>query len=936
MSLRLRELIRSVRACKTAAAEREVIKRESALIRTALKEEDNPYKARNVAKLIYIHMLGYPSQFGQVECVNLIGSKKFPEKKVGYLALTILLDENQEVLTLVQNYLQKDLNDENFYIQALALSVLGNISSEDMIRDLTSDMERLLTSSTNPYIRKKVCLCCTRAMRKCPDLVDQFKTLIVELFSEKNHGVLVGATRMALEAVTQDPSSIPFFRRYIPHLVRIMKNLLLSAYAVEHDICGVSDPFLQVQILHLLRILGTGHRKASDAMSEILAQVATNTDHQKTAGNSVLYECVYTMMSIESESGLKVLAVNTIGRFLMSRDQNVKYVALRSLSKVIDKDLKALQRYRNFIVDCLKDPDISIRRRSLDILCLLVNQQNVTTLVPDLIQFLMVSDLEFKEDLTARICQVVEKFSPNTMWRVETTISVLSLAGQFVHQDVVRNFVALVMNSPDQRQEIVRKLYVAFLEHSQQETLVQVASWCIGEFGDDLTEGASEISEEFVVDMLTNIIRSQSFSAVTKHYVITALVKLAVRFPTCEEQIRDAISSQSHSYNLELQTRSCEYSVLLRHEEDKLGVLAPLPAVDIESVLTHHVERLQEREGAGGVSAAEAAADRSSRSRGAILLGELEQEHTKRRSGSSGSGSGSGSSSRSAEKPAPGAANLLDDIFGFGPSTSSSSSSQQQQHPTSGPGASSSSSTSASGNGGVAKKPATSLMDELFDIPSGNGSSAAGASGFGFSPTPATSAQPLPGGGGAFVGMGAPLQPQAPMGNGGGFMMMGGGGMLPGHMPPQAPPGFLPSSAPQATPPPPPSFSSEKGVAPRLEQLPPMVVVDSDAVVVEFTYSKDSKDERVTTIHARYTNKTEDVLEDFKFQVSVLKHLALEIKPPSSKALPSNGSVTQDIIITNSLFGEKHPALRVRMAFKRNGQAITTDPSTINNLPAGM
>ena len=44
-----------------------------------------------------------------------------------------------------------------------------------------------------------------------------------------------------------------------------------------------------------------------------------------------------------------------------------------------------------------------------------------------------------------------------------------------------------------------------------------------------------QISEEFVVDMLTNIIRSQSFSAVTKHYVITALVKLAVRFPTCEE-----------------------------------------------------------------------------------------------------------------------------------------------------------------------------------------------------------------------------------------------------------------------------------------------------------------------------------------------------------------------------------------------------------------
>ena len=41
MSIKLRELIRNVRACKTAAAERAVISKESALIRTAFKEDDN-------------------------------------------------------------------------------------------------------------------------------------------------------------------------------------------------------------------------------------------------------------------------------------------------------------------------------------------------------------------------------------------------------------------------------------------------------------------------------------------------------------------------------------------------------------------------------------------------------------------------------------------------------------------------------------------------------------------------------------------------------------------------------------------------------------------------------------------------------------------------------------------------------------------------------
>ena len=36
---------------------------------------------------------------------------------------------------------------------------------------------------------------------------------------------------------------------------------------------GINDPFLQVAILRLLRVLGRGTAEASDAMSDVLAQV---------------------------------------------------------------------------------------------------------------------------------------------------------------------------------------------------------------------------------------------------------------------------------------------------------------------------------------------------------------------------------------------------------------------------------------------------------------------------------------------------------------------------------------------------------------------------------------------------------------------------------------------------------------------------------------
>jgi len=74
----------------------------------------------------------------------------------------------------------------------------------------------------------------------------------------------------------------------------------------------------------LLRLLGHNNVEASDLMNDVLAQVATNTDNSKNVGNSILYETVLTIMNIESEKSLQVMAINILGRFLSNRDNNIK------------------------------------------------------------------------------------------------------------------------------------------------------------------------------------------------------------------------------------------------------------------------------------------------------------------------------------------------------------------------------------------------------------------------------------------------------------------------------------------------------------------------------------------------------------------------------------------------------------------------------------
>ena len=68
------------------------------------------------------------------------------------------------------------------------------------------------------------------------------------------------------------------------------------------------------QILQLLQVLGHGDAEVSDQMSDVLAQVATNTEAIRNAGNAILYEVVQTIMGTESIGGLRVLAINILGR----------------------------------------------------------------------------------------------------------------------------------------------------------------------------------------------------------------------------------------------------------------------------------------------------------------------------------------------------------------------------------------------------------------------------------------------------------------------------------------------------------------------------------------------------------------------------------------------------------------------------------------------
>ncbi|XP_028392024.1 AP-1 complex subunit gamma-1-like [Dendronephthya gigantea] len=593
--LKLRDLIRAIRAARTAADERGVISKECAQIRDTFREEDNDFRARAVAKLLYIHMLGYPAHFGQLECLKLIASPKFTDKRVGYLGAMMLLDERQDVHLLVTNSLKNDLNHNSQFIIGLALSTLGSICSHEMSRDLAGEIERLLKTA-NSFTRKKAALCAVRIIRKVPELMEIFVPITRSLLNEKNHGVLLTATCLVTEMCELNPEVVSHFRRHVSTLVKTLKNLIMSGYSPEHDVSGISDPFLQIRVIRLLRILGRNDEEASDAMNDVLAQVATNTETSKNVGNAILYETVLAIMDIKSESGLRVLAVNILGRFLLNNDKNIRYVALNTLLKTVSADYQAVQRHRSTILDCLKDPDISIQRRAMELSFALVNSNNIRGMVKELLVFLNSVDPDLKSYVTSNIFQVAEKHAPNKRWHIDIMMKVLTSAGNYVRDDTVPSLIHMVASSDSLQAYAVQQLFSAVQDDISQQSLVQVSAWCTGEYGElifkDIDEEESlNVTEDDVIDILEGMLASNSLNQVSKEYALNALMKLSTRFTSTLDRIKKLINRFSNNMDMELQQRSVEYLALFRSfDEMRVGLLERIPVMDTKSATSTTVE----------------------------------------------------------------------------------------------------------------------------------------------------------------------------------------------------------------------------------------------------------------------------------------------------------------------------------------------------------
>ncbi|BGP29605.1 hypothetical protein JCM10296v2_001344 [Rhodotorula toruloides] len=579
----LTQYIADLRACRVRELEEKRINKEMAHIRQKFKDGnlDGRQKKKYISKIIFTSILGYPVDIGHMEAVNLISSQKYSEKQIGYLALTLLMHENSDIVRLVVNSIRKDLDEMNETTNCLALHAIANVGGAEMAEALAPDVHRLLISPTSKsFVKKKAALTLLRLYRKHTDVIPaaDWALRIVSILDDQNLGVVVAVASLVL-ALAQDNLEA-YAICYQKAVNRLSKIVLHHEYSSDYLYYKIPIPWLQVKLLRLMQYYPPSEDPTLRlVLHNVLERILKNSGEQhrnvqqNNAQNAVLFEAINLAIHLDTESVVVQQAAHLLGRFITSKETNVRYLGLDTMAHLAARsdNLEAIKKHQATITQSLRDKDISVRRRGLDLLYSMCDTSNAKAIVGELLKYLAVADYTLREEMVLKIAILTEKFATDYEWYVDTVLALMTTAGDHVGEEVWYRIVQIVTNTEELQEYAARKVFEVLLKPSVHENLIKVGAYVLGEYGHLIADepGRSPIEQFQIIHSRQNLC-----SNTTKALLLTTYFKWLNLFPEIHEQLVGVFEKYSHVLDAELQQRACEYLAIARMpNEDLLQVV---------------------------------------------------------------------------------------------------------------------------------------------------------------------------------------------------------------------------------------------------------------------------------------------------------------------------------------------------------------------------
>ena len=208
-------------------------------------------------RAIYVEMLGHDASFSHIYAVNLTQSKNLLVKRIGYLAATLFIDENSEMIILMISTIQKDLQSQNHLEVLAALNCLSKLSNQSVMM-VVNDAVVSLLDHQHEMIRKKAVMVLIKFNKIQP--VDQMDVKMKKALCDKDPSVMACALNYFLDECKKRPRD---YQDLVNHFVIILKQIIDHRLPRDYDYHRIPAPWVQTKILEILSYLGADNEEAS-------------------------------------------------------------------------------------------------------------------------------------------------------------------------------------------------------------------------------------------------------------------------------------------------------------------------------------------------------------------------------------------------------------------------------------------------------------------------------------------------------------------------------------------------------------------------------------------------------------------------------------------------------------------------------------------------
>lgn len=597
----LHNFIRDLKNAATPEKESKRVQEELSKIRAKFrgeKELDTYNKKKYVWKLLYIHMLGYEVDFGVVEAIHLLALPGYGEKACGYLAVSLLLDDEHELIQLVINSLRNDLRqslDSNApECHCLALGLLSNLGAGQFMEELCPMVTELMVDAAmKPFVRKKAALCLVNMTRRQgdADMLNAAEMVghVLQILDTSNNlglctavmSLMVSLTSRSQEGWDEAP------RVVISLLTRTRQNE--RNFAKGYTYFQIPSPWIQIKCMRSLQFFppfenGLARKQLLDQLTEIITKtdIAKKNQNKINALHAIFFEainlCSHYCTFDDAEGGnsdtreLLLQAVDHLGRFLTDDKQaatnknlklcNVRYLALDAMSRlaVIPGGAQHLKQFTESFIISLQDDDMGIRSRALDVLYEMADKSTAAKIVDRFLEFLGDAENEVKEELVLKVAILAERWATKFDWYVDVILRLIEVAGDVVSDDIWYRVVFIVTNNephnPGLHKYAAQKVFDAVNQDVANERTVKVAAYLLGEFGYHIAQNP-DTSFACQFEILNS--KFAVISNASKAVVLNTFIKLRNNDPSLDARVREVLESCCSHFDQEIQQRACEY-----------------------------------------------------------------------------------------------------------------------------------------------------------------------------------------------------------------------------------------------------------------------------------------------------------------------------------------------------------------------------------------